>query len=160
MAEKIVATGRSTNGQEFVEYEDGTRKNVLPSDVQRDADRYWAKEDEKNSPDNSNLTVTVTADVNDAITGFKALSRELRETTKAARELESAYKGVEKASVLRLGTDGEVRVTKSAYEPIHTDEVLENIESIGVSEAVAAGVINSFTSVELNIINRFIRRIS
>lgn len=43
----------------------------------------------------SNLTVKVTADVNDAITGFKALSRELRETTKAARELEQAYEDVE-----------------------------------------------------------------
>lgn len=43
----------------------------------------------------SNLTVTVTADVNDAITGFKSLSRELREATKAARELEQAYEDVE-----------------------------------------------------------------
>lgn len=48
----------------------------------------------------SNLTVTVTADVNEAITGFKALQRELRETTKAARELEQAYKDVEKAVYL------------------------------------------------------------
>src|SRR5690625_250730 len=37
------------------------------------------------------LPIKVTADVNDAVTGFKSLSRELREATKAARELEQAY---------------------------------------------------------------------
>src|SRR5690625_2769040 len=41
------------------------------------------------------LTIKVTADVNDAITGFKALSRELREATKAAREMEQAYEDAE-----------------------------------------------------------------
>ena len=56
------------------------------------------------------LTIKVTADVNDAITGFKALSRELREATKAARELEQAYSDVEKAKDLLLGSDGEMRV--------------------------------------------------
>src|SRR5690625_2050161 len=49
------------------------------------------------------LTIKVTADVNDAITGFKALSRELREATKAARELEQAYSDVKKAKDLREG---------------------------------------------------------
>src|SRR5699024_8431585 len=33
----------------------------------------------------SGITVTVTADVGEAISGFKALQRELRETTKAVR---------------------------------------------------------------------------
>lgn len=41
------------------------------------------------------LTISIQADVKDAITGFKALQRELRETTKAARELEQAYKALE-----------------------------------------------------------------
>lgn len=44
------------------------------------------------------LTVSITADVDEAVAGFKRLQRELRETTKAVRELESAYKDVEKAS--------------------------------------------------------------
>lgn len=43
------------------------------------------------------LTVKVSADVGEALTGFKALQRELRETTKAARELESAYKDLHDA---------------------------------------------------------------
>ena len=38
------------------------------------------------------LTIKVTADVNDAITGFKSLSRELREATKALREYEAESK--------------------------------------------------------------------
>src|SRR5690625_2523091 len=64
------------------------------------------------------LTIKVTADVNDAITGFKALSRELREATKAARELEQAYSDVEKAKDLREGSvviDGK-KVSESVYE--------------------------------------------
>jgi len=44
------------------------------------------------------LTVKITADVDEAVAGFKRLQRELRETTKAVRELESAYKDAEKAS--------------------------------------------------------------
>src|SRR5690625_4969534 len=43
------------------------------------------------------LTVKVTADVGEAITGFKALQRELRATTKAARELEQAYEDLKDA---------------------------------------------------------------
>lgn len=43
------------------------------------------------------LTVKVSADVGDALTGFKALQRELRETTKAARELEQVYADLEEA---------------------------------------------------------------
>lgn len=46
------------------------------------------------------LLVKVSADVGEALTGFKALQRELRETTKAVRELESAYEDVEKAVYL------------------------------------------------------------
>src|SRR5690625_2337806 len=70
------------------------------------------------------LTFKVTADVNDAITGFKALSRELREATKAARELEQAYSSaaeayedVEKAKDLREGNviiDGR-KLSKTVY---------------------------------------------
>lgn len=42
-------------------------------------------------PVESDLTVTITADVGEALTGFKALQREIRANTKAARGLESAY---------------------------------------------------------------------
>lgn len=43
------------------------------------------------------LAIKVTADVGEALTGFKALQRELRETTKELRELERAHKDVEEA---------------------------------------------------------------
>lgn len=46
----------------------------------------------------SDITISITADVDEAVAGFKRLQRELRETTKAVRELESAYKDVEHAS--------------------------------------------------------------
>lgn len=45
----------------------------------------------------SDISIRITADVGEALTGFKALQRELRETTKAARELEQAYKDAETA---------------------------------------------------------------
>src|SRR5690554_3372797 len=45
----------------------------------------------------SELTVTIDADVDEAVAGFKRLQRELRETTKAVRELESAYKDLHDA---------------------------------------------------------------
>ena len=70
------------------------------------------------------LTIKVTADVNDAITGFKALSRELREATKVAREMEQAYEDVEKAKDLREGNviiDGK-KVAKDIYEPIYATD--------------------------------------
>lgn len=38
------------------------------------------------------ITVTINADVSEAITGLKTLQRELRETTKAVREYEAAMK--------------------------------------------------------------------
>ena len=63
------------------------------------------------------LTIKVTADVNDAITGFKSLSRELREATKVARELEQAYSDVEKAKDIREGSvviDGK-KVSEAVY---------------------------------------------
>lgn len=44
------------------------------------------------------LTVTITVDADEAITGLKALQRELRKTTKEVRELESAYKDATRAS--------------------------------------------------------------
>lgn len=43
------------------------------------------------------LTISITADVDEAVAGFKRLQRELRETTKAVRELESAYKDLHDA---------------------------------------------------------------
>lgn len=46
------------------------------------------------------LAISITADVDEAVTGLKRLQRELRETTKAVRELEQAYKDVEKAVYL------------------------------------------------------------
>lgn len=54
--------------------------------------------DKKKSREVGELTVKVSADVGEALIGFKALQRELRETTKAVRELESAYKDAEKVS--------------------------------------------------------------
>lgn len=48
------------------------------------------------------ISVKVTADVAEAITGFKALQRELRETTKAAREYEDAIESID--GNFRLGT--------------------------------------------------------
>lgn len=47
--------------------------------------------DEEEEVSVGGLTVTVNADVGDAIKGFKALQRELRKTAQEARELESAY---------------------------------------------------------------------
>lgn len=44
------------------------------------------------------LTISITADVDEAVTELKRLQRELRKTTQEVRELESAYKDVEKAS--------------------------------------------------------------
>ena len=44
------------------------------------------------------LEVSVSADVDDAVTELKRLQRELRKATKEVRELESAYKDEEKAS--------------------------------------------------------------
>lgn len=40
------------------------------------------------------LTITVETDVSDAVKGFKALQREIRETTKALREYEAVSKRV------------------------------------------------------------------
>lgn len=65
----------------------------------------------------SDISIKVTADVNEAITGLKALSRELREATKVARELEQAYSDVGKAKDLREGNviiDGK-KVAKAVY---------------------------------------------
>src|SRR5690625_4780772 len=55
------------------------------------------EENVEKPPKQSELIVTITADVGDAIKGFKSLQRELRETTKAARELESAYNDLNSA---------------------------------------------------------------
>ncbi len=43
------------------------------------------------------ISIKVNADMSEAITGFKALRRELRETTKAARETEKALRELEEA---------------------------------------------------------------
>jgi len=45
----------------------------------------------------SDIAITISADVDEAVTGLKRLQRELRETTKAVRELESAYKDLHDA---------------------------------------------------------------
>src|SRR5690625_3425285 len=70
------------------------------------------------------LSVKITADVDEAVAGFKRLQRELREATKAARELEQAYSSaveayedVEKAKDLREGNviiDGK-KVARAVY---------------------------------------------
>ena len=65
------------------------------------------------------LTVKITADVDEAVAGFKRLQRELRETTKAVRELESAYKDAEKASktsIMRIDADGNLSMTDADFE--------------------------------------------
>lgn len=41
------------------------------------------------------LTITVTADVDDAVTELKRLQRELRKTTQELREYESSLKGID-----------------------------------------------------------------
>src|SRR5690625_3134426 len=40
----------------------------------------------------SDIAITISADVNEAVTGLKRLHRELRKTTQVVRELESSYK--------------------------------------------------------------------
>ena len=65
------------------------------------------------------LTVKITADVDEAVAGFKRLQRELRETTKAVRELESAYKDAEKASktsIMRIDADGNLSMIGADFE--------------------------------------------
>lgn len=65
----------STNGDDF--------------DAKREAIEYWSKDDVPSESPND-MAVKVSADVSEAITGFKALSREIREATKAIREYEAA----------------------------------------------------------------------
>ena len=65
------------------------------------------------------LTVKITADVDEAVAGFKRLQRELRETTKAVRELESAYKDAEKASktsIMQIDADGNLTMIGADFE--------------------------------------------
>ena len=57
-----------------------------------------SREEVSNSKNVGELTITVNADMSDAITGFKALQRELRETTKVAREAEAAINALKEAS--------------------------------------------------------------
>lgn len=45
----------------------------------------------------SDIAITISADVDEAVTGLKRLQRELRKTTQEVRELESAYKGLNSA---------------------------------------------------------------
>lgn len=116
-------------------------KDVLPCDVQRDADEFWAYSKtasgggasiksssgkSRESEDSSNLTITVAADVNDAITGFKALSRELRETTKAARELEQAYEDVEHTvNDISTQLDRDDRLLERIYSNLQSKHIVE-----------------------------------
>jgi|SRR5690625_4855456 len=87
------------------------------------------------------LSVKITADVDEAVAGFKRLQRELREATKAARELEQAYSDVEKAieecsgfetckssdalsqycSCVDVEIDGR-KVAEAIYEPIYASD--------------------------------------
>lgn len=46
----------------------------------------------------SDIAITITADVDEAVSDLKRLQREIRKTVKEVRELESAYKDEEKAS--------------------------------------------------------------
>lgn len=63
-------------------------------DAKREAIEYWTKEDGLSPESTNDITVKVSADVSEAITGFKALSREIREVTKAIREYEAAVEDV------------------------------------------------------------------
>lgn len=56
---------------------------------------YFEEDDEKTS----DITVTISADVDEAVSGFKRLQRELRKTSQEAREMEQAYKDVEQAII-------------------------------------------------------------
>lgn len=60
--------------------------------TEEDSVAYDFTEEFTDSP--NDISVKVTADVDEAITGFKALQREIRETTKAIREYEEAVEGV------------------------------------------------------------------
>src|SRR5699024_12784393 len=78
VTKRIVGGGRTVDGIEYIEYEDGTRATVMSStDVSESV---------------KGLSITVESDVSDAVKGFKALQREVRETTKALREYESESK--------------------------------------------------------------------
>lgn len=80
---EVIGTGMTDHGQYYVEYSDGTREAAISGGELR----VRAGDDDKLS----DISISVTADVAEALTGFKALQRELRETTKAVRELENAY---------------------------------------------------------------------
>jgi len=67
------------------------------------------------------LTITVKADMSEAIAGFKALQRELRETTKAAKETEKAFRELEEQakSYVRLANPSDKSITddiRRSYE--------------------------------------------
>lgn len=65
------------------------------------------------------LTVKITADVDEAVAGLKRLQRELRETTKAVRELESAYEDAEEASktsIMQIDAHGNLSMIGADFE--------------------------------------------
>lgn len=92
---EVIGTGMTDHGQYYIEYSDGTREAAISGG---DDEVRIAEDGDKLS----DISIKVTADVAEAITGFKALQRELRETTKAAREYEDAIESID--GNFRLGT--------------------------------------------------------
>lgn len=71
---------------------DEKKSREVGFDAKREAIEYWTKEDGLSPESTNEITVKVSADVSESITGFKALQREIRETTKALREYEAVSK--------------------------------------------------------------------
>lgn len=80
------------------------------------------------------LSITINADVGDAITGFKALQRELRKTTKEARELESAYEDL--AKKMGEGTADSARLSAKSLERLASASTKELHEELAKREGV------------------------
>ncbi len=105
-------------------------------DAKREAIEYWSKEengieDEVPTESPNDISVKVTADVSEAITGFKALQREIRETTKAIREYEEAVEGVP----FHLDKDGNLSIVGAEIR-INGETVSKAVEP-AVNEAQA-----------------------
>lgn len=92
------------------------------------------------------LTINITADVDEAVTGLKRLQRELRETTKAVRELEQAYKDVEKAvnsGVINVMDKDRGLLASIGREDIITNsDIIVEIDGKEVGKAVAPDLID------------------
>ena len=79
-AKRIVGGGRTADGIDYIEYVDGTR---APVSTNKSVNNTIGE-----------LSITIEADVSNAVKGVKALQREIRETTKALRECEAAVNDV------------------------------------------------------------------